>query len=177
MADNKRRRLPHAPWQNNTSSDRENSSRSDGASLALGSTEYRERVADLKGMDEFEQERHKLADAGLRKTEAFTPTDKRAEAHDEMVGRHAEEIRERFEDDGYGVLSTGERVVSHEVRKGIAAERALGHAEAIASRTETKADDRYVSRRLPKGLKEAVYDEGKDDEDIYPGMSTLEKYM
>ena len=172
MAENKQRRLPNTPWQGNASSDRENASRSDGASLALGSTEYRERVAD-----EFEQERHKLAGAGLRRTEAFTPTDKRAEAHDEMVGRHAEEIRERFEDDGYGVLSTGERVVSHEVRKGIAAERVLDHAEAIAAHTETKADDKFVSRRLPKELTEAVYDEGKGVEDIYPGMSTLEKYM
>lgn len=177
MAENKQRRLPNTPWQGNASSDRENASRSDGASLALGSTEYRERVADLKGMDEFEQERHKLADAGLRRTEAFTPTDKRAEAHDEMVGRHAEEIRERFEDDGYGVLSTSERVVSHEVRKGIAAERVLDHAEAVAAHTETKEDDKFVSRRLPKELKEAVYDEGKGVEDIYPGMSTLEKYM
>ena len=94
-----------------------------------------------------------------------------------MVGRHAEEIRERFEDDGDGVLSTGERVVSHEVRKGIAAERVLDHAEAIAAHTETKEDDKFVSRRLPKELTEAVYDEGKGVEDIYPGMSTLEKYM
>ena len=169
MADMKRRRLPHRPIRA-SSGDRENASRSDGTSLALGTDEYRERVADLKGMDEFEQERQKLDDAGFRQTKEFTETDERSEAHDEMVGELAEDMRERYRDDNYGVLTTGERVVSHEIQKSIVAEKAMRHAAA-------QEDDKFVGRRLPHELKEAVYDEGKDSEDIYPGMSTLEKYM
>lgn len=176
MADTKRRRLPHRTICA-TSGDRENASRSDGTSLAMGTAEYRERVADLKGMDEFEQERQELDDAGFRQTKEFTETDERSEAHDEMVGELAEDMRERYRDDNYGVLTTGERVVSHEIQKSVVAEKAIRHAAAQAAQTETREDDKFVERRLPHELKEAVYDEGKDSEDIYPGMSTLEKYM
>ena len=42
------------------------STKADGASLEMGSSEYRERLRDLKGMDEHEQEKDKLADAGFR---------------------------------------------------------------------------------------------------------------
>lgn len=176
MADMRRHRLPK-PVKGAPSDARENVSRADGASLALGSTEYRERVADLRGMDEFEQERDRLAQAGLRKAKDFSSTDERAKAHDEMVSRHADQMRERFEDDDYGVLSTGERVVSHEIKKSAVADKAYKRAQAIAAETESKEDDKFVARRLPRELDRAVYDEGKDDDDIYPGMSTLNKYM
>lgn len=172
----KRQRLPHkAPRR--VTDNREDTSRADGASLALGSTEYRERVADLRGMDEFEQEAQKLDEAGFRQTKEFSDVDERTRDYDEKVGGYSEDLADKLVDDGYGALTTGERVVSHEIQKGIAAKTAFEHARAAAAETETKKDDRAVARRLPHELKEAVYDEGKDVDDIYPGMSTIEKYL
>lgn len=171
------RRIPKLPWEEGKRDNREATSRSDGASLALGSTEYRERVADLAGMDEFEQERQALDAAGLRRSKEFTPEDKHAAKHDSMVGEFADGLKEAFESADMGMLTTSERKVSHEIRKSALVDKAVSHAREVAEQTEDKKDDKFVRRRLPKMLDDNVYDEGKDEEDIYPGMSTLNKYM
>ena len=177
MANNKRSALPRRVKPANNTSDRANTSRSDGASLAMGSTEYRERVADLKGVDEQLQERQKLESAGFLSCDDKSFSDKRREQYEENVSTHADVMYDEFADSGYGVLSTGERITNHTQRKSVAADIALKDAKRAAAKTETKKDDKFVERRLPKQLKESVYDEGKSVDDIYPGMSTLEKFM
>lgn len=157
---------------------RESTSRADGASLVMGSSEYRERRMDLMGMDEFEQEACKLADAGLREPEKFVPEDEAAKAYAEKMASFSAKLDKTFEDvHGSGVLTPAELKTSHEIRKSLLVDDAVAGAAAAAALTESEDDDKYVAHELPKRLEKAVYDEGEDEEDIYPGMSTLEKYM
>lgn len=156
---------------------RESTSRADGASLAMGSSEYRERVMDLMGMDKFEQEDSRLEAAGFREDSDFKPEDAQAKAYADKVASFAKTLDKTFGDVHGDILSPAELKTAHEIRKSLLVDDAVAGAAAAAALTEDKADDKYVSHKLPKRLEKAVYDEGKDEEDIYPGMSTLEKYM
>lgn len=175
---NNKRRLPNIPGVTDIGNkDSENTSKAGGASLALGSTEYKEFVRDRKGMNEFEQEREQLSDAGLRKSDGFSKDDKHyAKRRNELAGFGAELKQER-EQSGDGRLSTGERKVSSQVRKSLLVDDAQAAAMRRAEATETTKDDVIVKRRLPKQLKEDVYDDSVQDDDMFPGMSALKKYM
>lgn len=176
MSEVRERKLPTI-YLHTDDDNREATSRADGASLALGSTEYRERMFDLQGLDEFEQDEQRLDGAGLRKADAVSKFDEHNAAYRQRVGSHAGDLQQQLADENYGRFTTGEWLVDKEIRKSLAAEQAAKSAEKAAAKTETKEDDKYVARKLPKKLEEAVYDRSKEADDIYPGMKTLGKYM
>lgn len=155
----------------------EDDSRSGGASLQMGSTEYREMIYDHQGMDEFEQEKAESDRLGTKREDDFDPVDK---THAELQQKLADErpkakaYREAHED---GRLSTAERKVSHQVRKAGLVDDVKRVAGRYARGTETTADDDYVKRKLPDVLEDGVYDDGETEDDFYPGSRTIEKYL
>ena len=179
MSDNvKKRRLPNVPgWEDTSDKGDENTSRAGGASLALGSTEYKEFVRDRNGMDEFEQEKARLDEAELRKSDKFSKDDKWHLGRRKELASFGSELRESRERVDEDRLSTAERKVSHQVRKSLLVDDAQSAAAKLAASTETTKDDKIVKRRLPKQLKEDVYDDSVEDDDFFPGMSALKKYM
>lgn len=158
----------------------QNSAKAGGASLEMGSSEYREYVYDHKGMDEFEQQ-----DAERERSSGFKDDDfhKDDAFHMERANKLANERNERrkeFDADENGRLTTAERKTAWQVRKAAAAKSAEAAAVKRAAATPSKDDDSYVARRLPKVLEDATYDDGvQEDEmdDIYPGMSSINKYL
>ena len=100
--------------------DGENTAKSDGASLAPGSSEYREYLRDHQGMDRFEQQKYERNKAYHRSGDVITP--EKDEWHEEMAQKLADEpakrrvLRDLDED---GRLSTAERKVSHQIRKNL----------------------------------------------------------
>lgn len=155
----------------------ENTTKSDGASLAPGSSEYREYIEDRKGMDEQEQTQAHLDDAGARETKEFSKTD---DWHEKLAERNAARSKvasEARESHDSGRLSTAERDISHQIRKMAMTDAVMRRAVKIAGETETKADDKAVHRKLPKELKKAVYNNDVTEDDYFPGSKTLNKYL
>ena len=179
MSDNvKKRRLPNVPgWTDTSNEGDENTSKAGGASLALGSAEHKEFVRDLKGMDEFEQERAELEESGFRKDSEFSEDDKWHQERRKELASYGGELRTNSEKVDESRLSTAERKVSHQVRKSILVDDAQALAAKRASATETTKDDKIVKRRLPKQLEKDVYNDSVEDDDFFPGMSSLNKYM
>lgn len=167
-----KKRLPEI--KRNRKSDNENTTKSDGASLAMGSSEYREMVADRKGMDEFDQKNVKLDKA---KSSKFSRKD---DFHDELAKDNADfarDLNQNYLELDSGQLSTAERDVSHQIRKAALTDATLKVARREAAKTETTADDKAVRRRLPKVLEEDVYNNDVTEDDYYPGYKTLSKFM
>lgn len=157
--------------------DRANSSKSDGANLALGSSEYRERVRDLQNIDEKTQDDLKVKARAEIKMEEPKPYCVEHEQRREALANEPEKMSvERDKQDNMR-LSTGERGVSHQILKSAQAQNVADIASKEAAKTETQEDDKFVHRRLPKMIEKDVYDEGKSLDDFYPGSSVLDKYM
>lgn len=153
------------------------STKADGASLEMGSSEYRERLRDLKGMDEHEQEKDKLADAGFRpKTEDRFETVER-DAYDENVENLREDMLRADANIGKGRLTDTQRNVSHQIRKSLYVSKIEEHAREEAEKTIETDDDEKVRRVLPGVLENDVYNEGITEDDFYPGSKTLNKYL
>ena len=153
------------------------SAKSDGASLEMGSSEYRERLRDLKGMDEHEQEKDKLADAGFRpKTEDRFETTER-DAYDEGVENLREDMLRADANIGKGRLTDTQRNVSHQIRKSLYVSKIEENAREEAEKTIETDDDEKVRRVLPNVLENDVYNEGVTEDDFYPGSKTLNKYL
>lgn len=153
------------------------SAKSDGASLEMGSSEYRERLRDLKGMDEHEQEKDKLSDAGFRpKTEDRFETTER-DAYDENVENLREDMLRADANIGKGRLTDTQRNVSHQIRKSLYVSKIEEHAREEAEKTIETDDDEKVRRVLPNVLENDVYNEGVTEDDFYPGSKTLNKYL
>lgn len=158
--------------------DSEDTAKSDGASLAPGSAEYREYLRDQQGMDRFEQQKDERGAANLRSGDVITP--KRDEWHEEKAEKLAQEPVDRRaerarEDDGR--LSIAERKVSHQIRKDLYKGDVVRKAAARAEQTESKKDDKAVKRRLPKDLEKQIYDDGVQDDEFYPGAKVFKKYF
>lgn len=153
------------------------STKSDGASLEMGSSEYRERLRDLKGMDEHEQEKDKLADAGFRpKTEDRFETAER-DAYDENVENLREDMLRADANIGQGRLTDTQRNVSHQIRKSLYVSKIEENAREAAEKTVETDDDEKVRHVLPQVLEDDVYNEGITEDDFYPGSKTLNKYL
>ena len=153
------------------------STKSDGASLEMGSSEYRERLRDLKGMDEHEQEKDKLADVGFRpKTEDRFETNER-DAYDEGVENLREDMLRADANIGKGRLTDTQRNVSHQIRKSLYVSKIEENAREEAEKTIETDDDEKVRRVLPNVLENDVYNEGVTEDDFYPGSKTLNKYL
>lgn len=153
------------------------STKSDGASLEMGSSEYRERLRDLKGMDEHEQEKDKLAEAGFRpKTEdRFEHVER--DAYDENVENLREDMLRADANIGKGRLTDTQRNVSHQIRKSLYVSKIEENAREEAEKTVETDDDEKVRRVLPTALENDVYNEGITEDDFYPGSKTLNKYL
>ena len=153
------------------------SAKSDGASLEMGSSEYRERLRDLKGMDAHQQEKDQLADAGFRpKTEDRFETNER-DAYDENVENLREDMLRADANIGKGRLTDTQRNVSHQIRKSLYVSKIEGNAREEAEKTIETDDDEKVRRVLPNVLENDVYNEGVTEDDFYPGSKTLNKYL
>ena len=153
------------------------STKSDGASLEMGSSEYRERLRDLKGMDEHEQEKDKLADAGFRpKTKDRFETTER-DAYDENVENLREDMLRADANIGKGRLTDTQRNVSHQIRKSLYVSKIEENAREEAEKTIETDDDEKVRRVLPNVLENEIYNEGITEDDFYPGSKTLNKYL
>lgn len=163
--------------RNRRNNDGENTAKADGASLALGSSEYREYLRDHQGMDRFEQQKAERSKAYQRSGDVITPDidewhqQRAQELAQEPARRKAARMRE---DDGR--LSTAERKISHQIRKDLYKDDVMRMAEAKAAKTPSKDDDKIVARRLPKELEKQIYDDGVQDDDFYPGAKLLNKY-
>lgn len=160
-----------------TDDKRENNAKADGAHLGMGSSEYRERVLDLQGIDEKQQEEVKLGEKGLRQKEVipeFNP--EQIQYRKEQAELVEKQEKARVATDEKHFTAT-ERAVSHQILKDVQAPHLEKTAEGHAAQTETEEDDHFVKRRLPKLLQEDVYNEGVSLDDFYPGSKTLEKYL
>lgn len=156
---------------------RENSSKSDGIHLDLGSSEYRERVRDLQNIDEKKQEDVKLKEKGLREMDDIQEFSKDQADYREKMAKEPEVMSLSREQKDNMRLSSTERVVSNQILKSTQRDNVVHKASQEAAKTETLEDDKFVKRRLPKMIDESVYNEGESLDDFYPGQSTLEKYM
>jgi hypothetical protein len=159
-------------------SDSENTAKSDGASLAPGSSEYREYLRDHQGMDRFEQQKYERNKAYHRSGDVITP--EKDEWHEEMAQKLAGELAKRRvmrDMDEDGRLSTAERKVSHQIRKNLHKGDVERMAAKRAAQTPSPEDDKAVKRRLPKDLDKLVYDDGVEDDEFYPGAKVLNKYF
>ena len=159
---------------------RENVSMSDGINLGLGTAEYKELRRDRAGIDEIAQEKLKLKNAGLRPSDSDKDYNNVDEDHLERREKLAteplaREVKRESRDNKR--LSTTKRVVSNQVLKSADSERIVDKMAEQAAQTETKEDDKFVKRRLPKVLAKDIYNEGVSRDEFYPGQSTLEKYM
>lgn len=158
----------------------QNSAKAGGASLEMGSSEYREYVYDHKGMDEFEQRDAERERSGSFSDDDFHKDDVFHAKRADKLAHETNERRRAFDADENGRLTTAERKTAWQVRKADAAKSAESAAIRQAAATASKDDDAYVARRLPKVLEDATYDDGvQEDEmdDIYPGMSSIGKYL
>lgn len=154
-----------------------NSSKSDGAHLGLGSNEYRERVRDLKGIDEKEQENVKLEEKGLRQMDDVKSFSVEEEMYRKQMAAEPEVMQIKREQKDNMRLSDTKRLVSNQILKSAQAKNVSDKAAREAAKTESKEDDKFVHRRLPKMIEQSIYNEGESLDDFYPGKSTLEKYM
>lgn len=158
--------------------DSEDTAKADGASLAPGSSEYREYLRDHQGMDRFEQQKYERGKAYRRSGDVITPEkdewheEKARELANAPVERRVERSREND-----GRLSTAERKVSHQIRKNLYKDDVVRLASKRAERTASKEDDKAVKRRLPKDLEKQIYDDGVQDDEFYPGAKVLKKYF
>lgn len=155
----------------------ENTSKADGINLDPSSNEYRERVRDLKGIDELEQEDIKLSERKTKVLDDVRPSKKEKEFYQVKVEKEPE-IREleRVNRDKMRLSST-QRAVSHQILKAGQTAVLEKIATREAAKTEDTLDDKFVKRQLPKELLKDIYDEGKSLDDFYPGSSVLDKYM
>lgn len=155
----------------------ENTTKSDGANLGMGSSEYREMVADRSGLDEFEQEEAKLAEAGLRQNDEQPEADKwhedRAKAAAEAPAK-ASEARATKDAER---LSTTERNVQNQIRKMSMRGGIIARGLEMAEATDSPDDDKKMRRRLPKALDEQTYNEGASYDDYYPGSRTIKRFL
>lgn len=180
MADNKnvKAELEALRKRNRRRTIDENTAKADGASLAPGSSEYREYLRDHQGMDRFEQEKSERGKVYQRSGDVITP--EKDEWHEEKAQELAKEPIERRVErarEGDGRLSTAERKVSHQIRKDLYKDDVVRMASAMAEKTASKEDDKAVKRRLPKDLEKQVYDDGVQDDEFYPGAKLLGKYF
>lgn len=155
----------------------ENTTKSDGSSLAMGSSEYKELIADKKGMDEFEQRAERLDDAGFRETEEFRDEDKWHEEQSALNAGVASGMYRDYVAANSKQLTPTERIVSRQTHKKVMKGEALKEAREAAAKTPEKDDDKAVRKYLPKALEKGVYDNGVTEDDFYPGSRRLNKYM
>lgn len=156
---------------------RENSSKSDGINLGLGSNEYRERVRDLQDIDEKEQEDVKKSEKGIRQMDDIKEFSPEEDTYRKKMAQEPEVMQVAREQKDNMRLSTTKRVVSNQILKSAQADNVSHVASREAAKTEGLEDDKFVKRRLPKMIEEDVYDEGESLDDFYPGSSVLDKYM
>lgn len=147
---------------------------SGGINLALGSDEYNEYIMDHKGIDEFQQDDIKLANANMRTPEVVSEIDE----------DHAE--RQKFIEDERAIL-LGEKQEdlnyfndNYVKRRGIKrrnVKNILKKGKERALLTETLEDDLFVEHNLPGILETDLHCEENTLEDFYYGDSLLDKYL
>lgn len=130
-----------------------------GIHLEMGSGEYKEYLMDKKGIREIEQDRVKADKVDIE--QAVKPEidiEKKSEDFD---------IKKSLEDE-FSKNFTKDRIYK-QIKKSANSKKVLKDAEIKASKTETKKDDEFVKKELPKEIKIKVYDPSvtKDDE-LYP---------
>lgn len=170
------RRKPNEPLHKKHT-DNGNTTKSDGASLAMGSSEYRELIADRMGMDEFEQRDAKRDRAGYRETEEFKDEDVWHQEQKSKAAEIAEGMYQEHVMANHRRLTTAQRDVSHQIQKAALTDATMKVALREAAKTETKSDDKAVKRRMPKMLEKQVYDNGVTEDDYYPGYKALHKFI
>jgi len=156
----------------------QHSSKADGASLELGSSEYNEYIRDKNDMNEHEQERDKLADGGyLQVDERLVHRDDFHLEREEKLAKEPSTRVQEFIESGEGRLNRAEIQSRSRMEKILAGVKLEHELQRCAAQTETREDDNFVKREIPKLVKEKVEDNQASVEDIYPGMRALEKYM
>lgn len=140
--------------------DTQDSAKSDGVSLALGSREHRDYVRDREGMDTFEQERASLAEIGFGTkgdTEAPGPDEFHDERYEEL-SQQDEETSDTNEQQYEAGDDARGRIMHDHVVKHVQADRIYAMANSIADSTPGLDDDHFAEDVLPGVLKSKVHD-------------------
>ena len=159
-------------------SDSEDTSRSDGSSLAMGTTEYREMIYDHRDLNEFEQRAAERERAGVYVADDFADESDKDKAHAtyEKDLENDTDAR-RALNTSSAVWTPQQRKAAHEVRKEAEGQDTLRRAQGLAERTASDEDDKAVRHVLPKELEDLVYDDSKTDEDVEYLPRSLRRYM
>lgn len=155
----------------------ENTTKSDGAHLGPGSSEYREMLRDRQGLDEKEQRNAKLEEMGHRGDSDFKKEDEWHEAEAKEAAGIASGMYRSFEEANHNALTPTQRSVSYQIRKGVKTKATMANAERIAEGTESPDDDKFVERKMPKILEKEQYNDGVTEDDYYPGSKLINKYL
>ena len=123
-------------------------------SLEIGSEGYNQRVRVNKGMTGLEQKRDKQG----KLDKNFKDVNQETEDYERLIRNMSKMRQQRLAARNYGVLTTAEREIAHQIRKMDNIEKVLGQAKAEAKKTKTLADDEYVADILPGELEKEVYD-------------------
>lgn len=130
-------------------------------SLALGSSEARERSLDLLGLSEHEQDDLNL---GKETTKEVTKDDT---FHDQLEVSNATHGRPEAAKRSERAVEVGTWKGQKQIRKSIQLRAAIHAAKDMAASTETKADDE--APRLAKyKVKELVYDDSIGSDELIP---------
>lgn len=140
--------------ETNTSSSTATSMPQKQYSLEIGSEGYNQRVRANKGMTGLEQKRDKQG----KLDKNFKDVNQETEDYERLIRNMSKMRQQRLAARNYGVLTTAEREIAHQIRKMDNIEKVLGQAKAEAKKTKTLADDEYVADILPGELEKEVYD-------------------
>lgn len=151
-------------------SDRENTSKSDGINLDLGSNEYRELLMDRSGIDEKDQDRardYRVYDYKGHNQVEISKDYKKIDPG--IVERHVPPSRDSY----YAIKKNYDSNVNKKYaqREGI-----LEAGQAKVLSTEIKDDDeRY--KKMADEMVGRIHEESEPVADFYPGDGLLNKYL
>lgn len=174
MADRRQRRTSFSGIKKKSENDAKTQ-----ISLEQGTGEYKEFVMDQKGMDEFEQERHRADEAGLVKADEFQKDDKwHADEAAEAAAINPERDAAYSQQRRFHYDHTVERKQNRRILKGLLVDDFGDAAMDIAEATPSTDDDEVakgIVRRLPKLVESEVHNDGIMIDEFIP--HALEKYM
>ena len=148
--------MPFQPNEKKRSTE-DHSPFSDGIDLGLGSVDLKRRVADMKGLDVFEQEaiatgKSDMDDYGINGKDEW---------HDDLAARNAASRSATIAQEEYVDATRVQgrrRVAANRIAKTADSEALMREARHVVSKTESTKDDAYVSRKLPSILEDVIND-------------------
>lgn len=141
-------------------------------SLEIGSEGYNQRIRAKKGMDGLEQ---KLDKQG-KLAKDFKDVNEENKAYERLLRNVSRVRQQKLAARNYGILTTAEREIAHQIRKMDNMEKVLVQAKAKAKSTKTLADDEYVADVLPGELEKEVYNISVGDDFDYPLSRAFRKF-